>query len=244
MIKFGITERGDIAFDNNWIQKLQNNEVQAAILISKGLPDQQGAEAMQKMKNKIIFHATTTGYGGTIIGPNVMPYQKRLKKLKDFCDKYTFPLEHIVIRVDPIIPTEKGIKRAQNVILEAQQYGFKRYRFSFIDIYRHVAERFKKANLPVPPDIKQVNPAIINNFYQFLDIKSMEQLKFESCAEQNKYTEGCISPKDFALCGLNPEDCTGKSSQRPTCLCCANKTELLTRKHRCPHQCLYCYWID
>ena len=71
MVKFGITERGDIAFDENWIGKISTS-VQAAVLISKGLPTPKGIEEIKKHKDKIIFHATNTGYGGTKIEPNVI----------------------------------------------------------------------------------------------------------------------------------------------------------------------------
>lgn len=245
MLKFGITERGDIAFDDGWIKKLETNEVQAAVLISKGLPTKPGAEAMRKMKDKIIFHATTTGYGGTVVEPNVLPYEKRLENLKGFCEAYSFPANHIVIRVDPIIPTPKGLALAQKVISKAQKLGFKRFRFSFIDIYRHVAKRFTDKGLPVPPGINQADPKEIAKFYAFLKKKQTEGLTFESCAESDEFQAGCISQKDFKLCGLNTNELNiPQKRQRQACLCCGNKTELLTRKQRCPHQCLYCYWID
>lgn len=245
MLRFGITERGDIAFDNNWIKKLKGNEVQAAILISKGLPTKPGAEAMRELKDKIIFHATTTGYGSTIVEPNVMPYEKRLENLKGFCEAYDFPANHIVIRVDPIIPTEKGLALAQKVISKAQKLGFSRFRFSFIDVYKHVVQRFQKAGLPVPPGIKEADPKEITKFYTFLNKKQAEGLVFESCAESDEFQTGCISEKDFELCGISKEELAiPQHRQRQTCLCCGNKTELLTRKQRCPHQCLYCYWID
>ena len=49
-IKFGITERGDIAFDDGWINPVRNGDVSAAILISKGMPTPSGKEAMLAMK--------------------------------------------------------------------------------------------------------------------------------------------------------------------------------------------------
>ena len=113
-IKFGITERGDIAFDNRWIYYVSTGQVQGAILISKGLPGKLGLTNMVKFKDKIIFHATTTGWGGTEIEPNVDDYETRLEKLINFVSESEFPMDHIVVRVDPIIPTEEGFSRAKD----------------------------------------------------------------------------------------------------------------------------------
>lgn len=250
MIKIGITERGDIAFDDGWIEPLRNNKVAAAILISKGLPTEKGKKAMAEMKYRIIFHATTTGYGGTIIEPNVKNYEIRLQELYNFCKKIDFPFQNVVIRVDPIIPTEKGITLAKEVIALGIWYGFRRYRFSFIDVYNHVKRRFLEQHIKIPPTIQEADPLIIKNLYDsFNDYKEIfkkrgKDIYFESCAENNEYAIGCISKRDFEILGLSPDLAMGKSAQRKTCLCCSNKTELLTRKNRCPHQCLYCYWVD
>lgn len=92
-IKFGITERGDIAFDDGWINPVRNGDVSAAILISKDMPTPSGKEAMLAMKDRLTFHATTTGFGGTILEPNVKPAKDRLKEVADFC-KVGFPESH------------------------------------------------------------------------------------------------------------------------------------------------------
>ena len=132
-IKFGITERGDIAFDDGWINPVRNGDVSAAILISKGMPTPSGKEAMLAMKDKLIFHATTTGFGGTILEPNVKPTSERLQEVTDFC-KSGFPESHVVIRVDPMIPTAKGIKRAEAVVAEAYKLGFRGFPYARMDI--------------------------------------------------------------------------------------------------------------
>ena len=244
-VKFGITERGDIAFDDRWIYYVSTGQVQGAILISKGLPGKLGLTNMVKFKDKIIFHATTTGWGGTDIEPNVSDYETRLEKLMDFVSESAFPMDHVVIRVDPIIPTEEGFRRAKAVIETARTMGFKRYRYSFIDIYRHVIRRFKNKNIPVPPSIDKASQILVNDFREYMDKMSYEQgLTFESCAELDGRQVGCVSAKDFALCGIPMDLAVGKSQQRKGCLCVSNKKELLTNRYRCPFQCLYCYWWD
>lgn len=241
-IKFGITERGDIAFDDDWINPVRNGDVAAAILISKGMPTPSGKEAMLEMKDRLIFHATTTGFGGTILEPNVKPTSKRLQEVADFC-KSGFPESHVVIRVDPMIPTAKGIRRAEAVVAEAYKLGFRRFRYSWMDVYGHVKDRFTRAGLPVPPSIREADPELVRGFVdEFCQKYEALGCRFESCAETNRHQAGCVSRLDFKICNLDPEEAFGKSQQRAACLCCGNKTELLSHRGRCPHNCLYCYW--
>ena len=242
IVKFGITERGDVAFDDSWIAPVRRGDVSAAVLISKGMPTPSGMEAMLEMKDRLIFHATTTGFGGTVIEPNVAPAESRLKEVAEFCRR-GFPMEHVVIRVDPMIPTPKGIARAETVIRRAYELGFRRFRYSWMDVYGHVKARFLQAGLPVPPSIREADPGLVRGFVdEFCQKYEARGCTFESCAESNRHQTGCISKRDFEICGLDPEEASGKSQQRAACLCCGNKTELLHHRGRCPHNCLYCYW--
>lgn len=246
LVKFGATEHGDVAFHDEWIAAFEEDRIAAAILISKSIPRSKKArEAIRRYASRIIFHATTTGYGGTMIEPGVPPYEQRLAQLVDFLEEVGLPKDHCVIRVDPIIPTQKGISLAKAVVRKAYALGFRRFRYSFIDIYRHVRIRFEKAIGIVPPGIREADPELINEFINGFCAKAEKfGCRFESCAENTRHQSGCVSKLDFELCGLNPEDAVGKSGQRATCMCCGNKTELLGHKGRCPHQCLYCFWWD
>lgn len=78
-MRIGITERGDASIDYSWVQKLDN--VDGAILITKNVTDR-FIEAVLQNYNKVIVHATTTGYGGTILEPNVMPVEKTMNQLE------------------------------------------------------------------------------------------------------------------------------------------------------------------
>ena len=252
MVKFGITERGDAAFSDAWIEPVRLGVVSAAVVISKGLPIPAGQKFMKENPDKIIFHATTTGYGGTIVEPNVEKAFPRLDRLKEFCDS-GFPMNHVVVRVDPIIPTRKGIDRAFGVVYYAAKLGFRRFRWSYLDVYKHVAERFKVAGIDLNSELSKTRDEAKNEGatpeYWWAEARDRLELEFpdivfESCAEKSPDAVGCISKKDFELCGLNPNDCAGRKGQRAACLCCANKTELLDGRHRCPFKCLYCYWHD
>ena len=170
--------------------------------------------------------------------------------------KAGFPMERIVIRVDPIIPTEKGLSVAYRTMISFMEMGFQRYRVSVIDMYPHARSRFKEVGLPLPygdngfaPSKVQLSKVddMLRQAKQFWEeLNNGKTLRIESCAEPG-LTEpiacGCISDYDLNLLGLS-EDAKSNDVgyQRKSCMCYAGKTELLKHKTRCPHGCLYCYW--
>ena len=98
----GITEAGDAGVDLSWEKKLE--KVDGAILITKNVSRDFRAAVMRNT-SKVIVHATVTGFGGTVLEPNVpLPRESLENVMLLLCDG--FPQERVVIRVDPIIPTE------------------------------------------------------------------------------------------------------------------------------------------
>ena len=242
-MKIGITERGNAGIDISWADKL--NTVDGAIIISKYLSD----ELIQKLvthQKKIIFHCTCTGYGGTVLEPNVPDVEWTHEQLFKLI-KAGFDPSHIVLRADPIIPTQKGIDAFETAVIFAP-VEIKRTRISVLDMYPHVQERFKTANLPLPygnkfsPSSEQI--ALVN-----ASLERMHATQFEACAEKGlKSSEGnlqhigCISEKDLQILGLSIPENSKTGTQRAACLCLNCKTELLAVKHPCKNGCLYCYW--
>jgi len=253
--KIGITEAGDAGKDLSWVDRL--GTVDGAIVITK-CASVDFHDAVLANKDKLIVHATFTGYGHSVLEPNVpFPYEEFdaiMALVKD-----GFPNEKMVIRVDPIIPTEKGIDKALGVIKTFIDVGFSRFRISIIDMYPHVRERFKQAGLPFPygefgfqPAKEQVAAVdemlkAASEYYHSLGNRELfsDELRIESCAEpglKNVIQCGCVSAYDLNLLGLETDDSDSCGYQRPNCLCYSGKTELLKHKERCPHGCLYCYW--
>lgn len=68
--KIGITEAGDAGLDLSWEPKLST--VDGAILVTKCISPS-FYDAVLRNKDKVIVHATFTGYGGTVLEPCV-PY--------------------------------------------------------------------------------------------------------------------------------------------------------------------------
>lgn len=245
-MKIGITEAGDASLDYSWVNKM--NDLDGAIIISKNITDKL-IEEILKYKDKIILHATCTGYGGTIVEPNIPHYTEQLNQVRKLIS-LGFLKEQIVVRIDPIIPTDKGIQRVEDVVKYIYS-DIKRFRISVIDMYPHVRERFKLAGLPVPfdgnfqasfQDFKSLNKSIKS-------LKDTYGINVESCAEaylSEAKPTGCISKEDLNILNLKSDNESLKG-QRKTCLCLACKTELLTHKHHkngygCQYKCLYCYW--
>ena len=253
-IKICVTERGDAALDLSWQDKIDS--VNGAVLITKRL-SKQFCEAVLALKDRVIIHATVTGYGQTIVEPNCPTVDQTLTAAK-FLLSQCFPLERIVIRIDPIIPTEKGIARAKDVFIKFIDAGFERFRVSIIDMYPHVRDRFIQARLPLPygndfaPTKEQIAAvdamlAEVKTYYRQnrISVDDLCELHIQSCAEPGltqAEPSGCISEYDLRILGYetSPEDFQGY--QRTHCKCFSGKTELLTQKHPCAHNCLYCFW--
>ena len=251
--KIGVTEAGDAGLDLSWEEKLDT--VDGAILITKRVTND-FISAVLRHKDNIIVHATCTGYGSTIIEPNVPDYLTQINAAAVLV-KNGFPAERVVIRVDPIIPTEKGWSTAAHVMRMASFFGFSRYRISVIDMYPHVRKRFAAAGLPdpykgkfQPPDemMDGIHKLVhdVASFY-IIDHGSIDGLRIETCAEPRLRDDGiircgCVSGYDLKLLGLDAGDVDQNGYQRKNCMCYSGKVELLNNKRQCWHGCLYCYW--
>ena len=219
--RIGVTETSEIAFHLEAFDNLYDGN----IIITKRLTEAL-IEKLIEHQNKIILHLTVTGMGQSRIEPFVPKTEETYKKLMELLEK-GFPISHVVLRVDPIVPTEKGIETALGVITAFSGLGIKRLRFSFLDNYKHVKKRFKEEG------IKELYGG---EFHAPLELRKEYATKIEEVAHDGGFesVEACGEP------GIESISCL---SQRDSCGCPANKTEILKVKpHRCEHKCLYCFW--
>lgn len=258
----GITERGDAGLDLSWVNSFTSESVDGAILITKNINDAFIYEVLKltrvySSKGKvvpIIVHCTVTGWGKTVVEPNVPKYEVQLQQLRNLINS-GFPAENCVIRVDPIWPTTNGLRKAVSVIAAAAEIipEVKRYRVSLLDEYAHVKERMCEAGFsPVYghrfyPDASVVKEAA-HELILHCPFKD-QSFVYECCAEIElcKYpmfvAQGCISYMDLTIMGISyNENMAVNGQNRKGCLCLTCKKELLTRKERCPNGCMYCYW--
>lgn len=254
----GITERGDAGIDFSWYEKVKKGEVDGAILITKKISNpefvQKALELHQKGYN-IIIHSTVTGWGGTVLEPFVPHFTNSLRTMREMID-YGFPKERMVLRIDPLFPNEKGLRKMQRVMETANLYNLLpiRVRISVLDEYRHVKERIKAQGLsPLYGNRFQANDKELAFVASKLELMHKQYgIRFECCAETKLaelvdnadicIEQGCISEKDLKL--LHIEDVPkGENNQnRKGCHCLSCKKELLESKKQCPNECIYCYW--
>ena len=239
--RIGVTESGEIAFNLDAFDRLYSGN----IIITKRLTEKL-IEKLVEHQEKIILHLTVTGMGGSRIEPFVpraIDTHKGLVKLLEA----GFPVSHVVLRVDPIVPTERGMNTALDVITAFGGLGIKRLRFSFLDNYKHVKTRFKKEGIPelyggefhAPLEERVEYAKKIEEVAKDAGFESIE-----ACGEPGIESISCLSQKDIDILGLTDQvTLEGSAEQRESCHCPANKSELLrVRPHQCENKCLYCYW--
>ena len=241
--RIGITETSDPAFHLEIFDKLYD----ANIIVTKSLTLKL-IDKLVEHKEKCILHLTVTGYGGTVLEPFVPPLLASARNLERLLKK-GFPVEQVVLRIDPIIPTEKGIKKMCDVVRLFFPYNIPRIRFSILDMYKHVKDRFSEANLPNP--YETFHAPLVDRLKV---LKTLEELRdklggsftIEACGEPDMEKTPCISQKDVDILGLTEKIILeGSKEQRSHCGCPGNKSQLITGKpHRCSNQCLYCFWKD
>ncbi len=252
-MRIGITEYGDAGIDFRWADKLNSSRLKTpfdgAILITKNITDK-FIEKVIEQEKPLIIHCTCTGYGETILEPNVPTYQNQLNNLKKLIDS-GFPASNIVLRIDPIIPTEEYLLKTKEMLdyFYSLDLGVQRFRISVLDEYKFVKIRLIDAGL---------KPFYLgNNFYasdsQFNlvgNFLSSYDGVFETCAEEklskmfpSKFViQGCLSNTDLNLMGLPSISTSENPQNRPGCHCLSVKEELLTPRKECPHNCIYCFW--
>lgn len=235
MDKIGITEAGEVAFNLDVFDRLYEGN----IIITKRLSDKV-IEKLVEYKDKIILHLDCTGFGGSVVEPFVPTVEQTYEKFKTLIG-FGFPLSHVVLRIDPVIPTNKGIEVARKVLEVFRDTGIPRIRFSVLDMYNHVKDRFKEAGFPIPYETFHAPYEVRLKIYEMFKSYGAD---IETCAEPGFPETSCLSQKDIDILGLRIT-LEGSKGQRKNCGCPANKTELIKGKpHQCEHKCTYCFWKD
>jgi DNA repair photolyase len=203
-------------------------------------------EKLLENKDKCILHITVTGFGGTKIEPFVPTPEKNLEHIKTLIEN-GFPVEQIVLRIDPIMVTQRGTDTALGVLELFKTVGIKRVRLSFMDMYNHTKERFKENNVPLPYETFHANENVRKHVFNILNTEAIKMgySIVQTCGEPGFENTPCISQMDIDILGLTESiKLEGKKEQRSTCGCPANKRQLISwekSKVKCGHKCLYCY---
>lgn len=241
--QIGVTEAGEVAFNLDVFDRLRK----ANIIITKRLT-RPLIEKLVEHKDKIILHLTCTGMGGTKIEP-LVPSKEQTRKMFNELIGAGFPVSHVVLRVDPVITTNKGVATALKVIKLFRDSGIKRVRYSSIDMYDHVKERFQQAKIALPHSTFHANYSNRMALFDMLKVAVFmcDMGEIEACGEPDVASMPCVSAKDLKILGLADEiKLVDEKGQRKTCHCPSNKVELITgqKPKRCENGCLYCFWKD
>ena len=242
----GVTERGDASIDTSWKDWVFMQR-RPAILISKD-PLKLFTEVTTMIDQygfcpNIIVHCTITGFGGTKIEPNVPKVDISLEGYSKFVN--LLGKDRVVLRCDPVIPTEKCVVFAATTVM-SKTLGT-RIRFSFLDLYYHVKQRFIDAEVDIDKlGIKDGSlHASLDNRLELVQLMKryvVDPSMLSACGEPGIQSEPCVSKRDCDI--LRVDLIQPAFKQRFACHCAANKTELLKTRGQCKHGCLYCYWKE
>lgn len=237
----GITETGDPCFH----LEIFDNLKLANIIVTKRLTDKL-IEKLVEHSDKCILHLSITGMGGSKVEPLVPTMHDMYNKFNLLTEK-GFPVEQVVLRIDPIVPTSKGIETAIKVIRLFRDSGIKRMRWSSLDMYPHVIERFKENKIPLPYETFHATTLKRRALDSLLEAACyVADMSIESCGEPDIESIPCISQKDIDILGLNGViTLEGNAEQRSNCHCPANKYQLIKdAPKRCNNGCIYCFWKE
>lgn len=237
-MKFFITERGEVAYQLTAARERLNKEMHpgdALLVVTKCISDPELRRFIFEHMPHTIVHATITGLGGSWIEPGVATAQESMQALYDLVT-LGFPVNQLVLRIDPIIPTTEGIAWAEWLI-NSMPKDIIRVRFSFIDSYKNDVSRILPwKSFHAPQDVME------SAMTRLRKLAIVKHKVLEACGEPTLLeNRGCISDRDYQMLGL-PLPLPTYKKQRHGCLCLSTKTELLTKPSKCPNGCRYCYY--
>lgn len=138
----------DAAVDFSWVfefKKTQHTVIQTRNPCNEFLRD-----VLCRNPKSFTLHAVITGWGQSVIEPNVPAYKQALNALINLVSN-GFPKDQIVICVDPIIPW--NTMPAFNVIHDAYYMSFRRFILRPFTQSEYTSERFHKAGFGTPADL-------------------------------------------------------------------------------------------
>lgn len=225
----GITEGGDPALNHKWVDWVK--EGRPAVLITKNPAAVLRSLRKLTVKPNIVLHCGITGWGGSLLEPNVPPVKTSIAAYQEAVQ--WLGSDRVVLRIDPIIPSLEGEANALFVHSHVIPNG--RVRISFLDSYPHVLQRMAQRQIPTLATTFHANHVWRKQMWEKMGHP-------ETCAEPYLPHTPCIGNIECSLFNVFPQ--VNQHGQRPLCPCLANKVELLGGRSTCAHKCAYCYWKD
>ena len=192
MFKIATTETYDPSLCvKEWIDQVKNYDF--VLYITKHITSEvaklftEEDSSLYYGKIPSIIHATCTGWGGDVLEYNVPNLEQTREDLFSLISR-GYPKERIVLRVDPIIPTQRGIDKFLYAVEIAYDLGITRVRSSMMQMYQHVSDRMEAESNH--PEIIEILNAYRNMYYNETDSSSKKYSFFptkEYCNEHKIY---------------------------------------------------------
>jgi DNA repair photolyase len=248
MKRFGVTNYGDPSLNYSWVENLKGME--GAIVISKGASTKL-EDALLENRDKIIYHATCTGLGGTMIEPNVPTIVEKFDHIKRLI-KYGFHANQIVMRIDPVMPIGyvdiinklcgiNYIEKLRNILDSSKSLRIERIRYSYLKLTKSIKSNFENLHYEF----------VGKNTNEYVDLKSINpDFHYEACCENlADYSErfGCISDIDTHILGVSKKiKLEYPEKFKNECRCPLNRVEMIlsNKGFDCSFGCIYCYLKD
>lgn len=260
MSYIGITENGDPSMEFSWLDIVNyDQDCLGVILITKGFLNPNFQQAVRYIQKPCIIHADISGWGATRMEPYVPRALETVKSIRAFIDHYGFPASNFVLRIDPIIPDQPGLRRAEYVVKLAQQYlpDIHRIRISIYDDYAYSHQEFIKRGYTPIDNVttwknereRRPNPLQVQLVAQTLMAAAAPGQIFETCCEpelvktypSNFIQSGCLSKTDCEIMHISiPEDVSLNGLHKYGCQCLTMKREIMPYAVPCQMACAYC----
>jgi DNA repair photolyase len=186
----------------------------------------------------VLVHCTITGWGGSRLEPGIAAPAAELAAYQELSARYG--IDRVVLRVDPVFPTGRGLERAFATLRQAVPGG--RVRVSFVDLYPHVRARLAQLGIVACP-WQGLHAPLGHRQDALRQMQTLVTTPIEVCAEPGLACTGCVSARDLHALGLPADDAGPSHRQRFICACLGGKREALTKfGHTCSGGCVYCYW--
>lgn len=250
--QIGITDQYDASVNYEFTFKHMNKLLN--IFITRNISDSRFRWLLNKHSKNIILHLVISGWGGTPVEPNTPNILQTCEYLKLLLE-LGFPKDHIVFRLDPIIPNQTGIDILPKILQVLSGFGIKRLRYKMLlhpDVMLHrqswhqacffmgnpyYSESYNKVFYSAADWQRKKIYEILESFQWAFELESCDKYDIKN----SPHNLACISHKDLRVIGINNVDVKFNYTNKNKCQCPDNRTSIQSVSHtQCPLKCSHC----
>lgn len=257
--EIGITREYDASQDISLFTRLKPL---GNIIVTRDLRNPVFFKNILKNKKNIILHVVVSGYGESPLEPKT-PHPRTMYESIANLIRSGFPKSQIVLRIDPVIPSEQGTQVLSMVLEAFATLHIKRCRIKLLHLNKNVISRevwnyLQYFGRMENPYYNQVENKVysgpsrkhISRVYELLKSFST-QYEFETCTcdEYNDIDPlpllGCVSFKDLKILGVTDVNLIPNLDKKKKCRCPVNAKEILKidrkiKNVQCQLHCVHC----